>query len=71
MLGDILLIEERHQNAANEILKIVLDTKSDKYIIAISGESGSGKTELAHCLAKLLRKEGIIAKPTIKPRIRL
>lgn len=63
MLGDVLLIEEKHQNAALEILKYVLERNKNKFIVAISGESGSGKTELAHCLAKLLRKEGIMAKP--------
>ncbi len=31
--------------------------------MAISGESGSGKSELAHSLAKMLKKEGITAKP--------
>lgn len=63
MLGDVLLIEEKHQLAAAEILKHVMQRRSDKFIVAISGESGSGKTELAHVLAKLLRKEGVMAKP--------
>ena len=63
MLGDILLIEDKHRNAAAEILHYVLKRKSNKYIVAISGESGSGKTELAHVLAKMLRAEGIMAKP--------
>ena len=63
MLGDILLISEKHQKAAKKILKKVLKEKKEKYIVAISGESGSGKTELAHVLAKMLRKEGIFAKP--------
>ena len=63
MLGDVLLITEKHQNAAKKIFEIILKEKKDKYIVAISGESGSGKTELAHVLAKMLRKEGIMAKP--------
>ncbi|MBI9039292.1 MAG: hypothetical protein JEY97_14245 [Bacteroidales bacterium] len=63
MLGDVLLISEKHQTAAKKILEKVLKEKRDKYIVAISGESGSGKTELAHVLAKMLRKEGIFAKP--------
>lgn len=63
MLGDVLLITEKHENAAKAILPFILDRKVPKMIIAISGESGSGKTELAHVLAKMLRKEGIIAKP--------
>jgi len=63
MLGDILLITEKHKSAAASILKHVLKNKKEKMIVGISGESGSGKTELAHTLAKLLRKEGIFAKP--------
>ncbi|MCK4407021.1 MAG: hypothetical protein KAV44_05045 [Bacteroidales bacterium] len=63
MLGDVLLITEKHEKAAKKIFEIILKEKKEKYIVAISGESGSGKTELAHVLAKLLRKEGIMAKP--------
>ncbi len=63
MLGDILLITEKHRAAAAAILKYLLKNKREKMIIGISGESGSGKSELAHSLAKLLRKEGIFAKP--------
>jgi len=63
MLGDILLIQEKHKKAGEEIIKIILEQKIDKFIVAISGESGSGKTELAHVIAKGLRKHGIFAKP--------
>jgi len=63
MLGDILLITEKHKTTAEKILKVVMEHKKDKMVIAISGESGSGKSELTHSLAKLLRKEGIFAKP--------
>ncbi len=68
MLEDVLLITEKHQNAAAKIVDIVLDEdkvkpKKKKMIIAISGESGSGKSELAHEVAKLLnKKHGIVAK---------
>ena len=63
MLGDVLLIEKKHEDAAKTILKRVLKERKEKYMVAISGESGSGKTELAHVLAKLLKKKGIRAKP--------
>lgn len=63
MLGDVLLISEKHIVAAHEIVKAVLQQKKDKFIIAISGESGSGKSELAHSVAKELKSHGIIAKP--------
>ena len=63
MLGDILLIQEKHKKAGEAIIEKILEQKKDKYIVAISGESGSGKTELAHVIAKGLRKHGIFAKP--------
>jgi len=63
MLGDILLIEEKHRRAGEEIIKYILDNKKERMTIAISGESGTGKTELAHVIAKGLRKHGIFAKP--------
>ena len=63
MLGDVLLISEKHIIAAEEIVKEVLAKNTDKFIIGISGESGSGKSELAHSVAKGLRKHGIVAKP--------
>lgn len=63
MLGDVLLIEEKHKAAAGELKKRILSAKKDKMIIAISGESGSGKSELAHSLAKALKEEGVRAKP--------
>jgi len=63
MLGDVLLISEKHENAAKEILPFILKNRKNKFMIAVSGESGSGKTELSHVLAKMLRKEGIICKP--------
>ncbi len=63
MLGDILLIQEKHKSAGEVIIKKILQQKKNKYIVAISGESGSGKTELAHVIAKGLRKYSIFAKP--------
>ena len=63
MLGDVLLITEKHLTAAHEIVKVVLEMKKEKYIIGISGESGSGKSELAHAVAKELKTHSIIAKP--------
>jgi uridine kinase len=63
MLGDVLLITEKHQNAGATIINYILNHRQPKMMIAISGESGSGKTELAHVVAKGLRKHGIMAKP--------
>lgn len=63
MLGDVLLIEDKHRKAGEAIIQKILERKKDKFIIGISGESGSGKSELAHVIAKGLRKYGIMAKP--------
>ena len=63
MLGDILLIQDKHKWAGKAIIDKILQNNKEKYIVAISGESGSGKTELAHVIAKGLRKHGIFAKP--------
>jgi uridine kinase len=63
MLGDVLLIAEKHQQAGEKIIEIILEKRSPKMIVGISGESGSGKSELAHVIAKGLRKHGIFAKP--------
>ncbi len=63
MLGDVLLITEKHIIAAQEIVKSVLEQKKSRFIIGISGESGSGKSELAHSVAKELKKYDIVAKP--------
>jgi len=67
MLGDILLINDMHKAAAASIHKYVkkdLKKKNNRYryIVGISGESGSGKSELAHALAKLLKGDNIRVK---------
>ncbi len=63
MLEDVLLITEKHRKAAEVITNEILKQKKDKFIVAISGESGSGKSELTHVIAKNLRKHNIFAKP--------
>ncbi len=67
MLGDVLLIKEVHKEAADSIAKVVLAQREEKpkgykYIVAISGESGAGKSELSHSLAKILRDYNIRVK---------
>jgi uridine kinase len=63
MLGDVLLIEDKHRIAGQKIVDFILRDKKSKMMVGISGESGSGKSELAHVIARDLRKEGIMAKP--------
>lgn len=67
MLGDILLINDMHKAAAagiHEHVTIELKRREERYryIIGISGESGSGKSELSHALAKLLKEDHIRVK---------
>jgi uridine kinase len=70
VLSDILLISNKHKKAAEAISERVLverDAKKEKcpgyrFIVAISGESGAGKSELAHSLALVLKKAGIRVK---------
>lgn len=62
MLGDVLLIEEKHRRAAAEILERIPADRKSKFIVAVSGESGSGKSELAHCLGRALKERGVRTK---------
>ena len=57
------MIQEKHKQAGEVILEAILERKKDRMVVAISGESGSGKSELAHVIAKGLRKHGVFAKP--------
>jgi len=63
MLGDVLLITEKHRKAGEIIIEKILSGRKPKMIIGISGESGSGKSELVHVISKGLRSYGIFAKP--------
>ncbi len=54
MLGDILLISDKHKKVAKQIVDKVIQLNKSKIIICVSGESGSGKSELSHCIGKEL-----------------
>ena len=59
MLGDNIIIEKQHRNAAEIIgLNILNSVKGSqiKFTITISGESGSGKSETAIALSDFLTK---------------
>jgi uridine kinase len=66
MLGDVLLINDMHKEAAAAICELVMkdwpEKKESRYIVGISGESGSGKSELAHALGKALKDNRIRVK---------
>ena len=61
------MINDMHKEAAQAICeKVVADreTKEERYryVVGVSGESGSGKSELAHTLAKCLKEKNIRVK---------
>ncbi len=61
MIGDKLVITDYHRQAAAKILPHVqkeLNSPEDTVSVSIAGESGSGKSEIANCLAALLEAEG-------------
>lgn len=68
MLGDILLINDMHKEAAASLCELVLKNLTEKndsryrYVVGISGESGSGKSELSHALGKALKENHIRVK---------
>ena len=61
MRGDKILIRKYHTKAAEKIVKALLPEilSSSRYVITIAGESGAGKTEIAHELTNVLRKKNI------------
>ena len=67
MLGDVLLINDMHKEAAQTICQKVIadrETREERYryVVGISGESGSGKSELAHALGTCLKQHNIRVK---------
>lgn len=63
MIGDIFTIEPAYYQTAKDIWELLQvqmpDYQTQKYCISIAGESGSGKTITAVCLANLLHEKGI------------
>lgn len=62
MLNDVVTIEKKHTNAAVTLFDRVVRDRKTKFIVAISGEVGTGKCEIAHELGRLLINEGISVK---------
>ncbi|MBW2527024.1 MAG: uridine kinase [Deltaproteobacteria bacterium] len=62
MLGDVLLIGANHEQAARAILERLPDPLPARLVVAVGGESGSGKSELAHVTSRLLKERGTLAK---------
>ncbi len=58
MIGDKLVIEKHHTDRATEICRLVKDRFTGQFVITVAGESGSGKSELASEIARILTEEG-------------
>ncbi len=59
MRGDKLVIEPHHSARAAEICDLLAPRIQPGFTLAIAGESGSGKSELASEIARLLGERGI------------
>jgi uridine kinase len=62
MSGDVLLIEQKHIEVAKELAIEIGMQKKGKITLAIGGESGSGKSEIAESLRNKLRSAGFRVK---------
>jgi uridine kinase len=64
MIGDRLVITDYHRQGAARVYTVVqqrLKPDAGPLCVSVAGESGSGKSEIAHCLAELLEKDGYSA----------
>ncbi|UKB77890.1 uridine kinase [Chryseobacterium sp. MEBOG07] len=61
MIGDVINLELKHLDTAENIYKIIKETfdHTQKWAIGICGESGSGKSITAFALKNILEKNGI------------
>lgn len=62
MLNEVLLLNKGHEKAAKIILDRVMPEYKRKYMISISGEVETGKSEVAHMLGRLLKEKNIKVK---------
>ena len=60
MIGDKLVIEPHHTDRARAICALLVDriAAEDRLVVTVAGESGAGKSELAHEIARLLNEAG-------------
>lgn len=59
MIGDKLVIEPHHSERAAEICALLRPRLCDKFVLTVAGESGSGKSETAAEIARILNETGI------------
>ncbi|MCL7454730.1 MAG: hypothetical protein M8467_16965 [Anaerolineae bacterium] len=61
MIGDKLVIEPYHTERATEICDLLSERLAGKLALTVAGESGAGKSELAHEIQRVLNERGIRA----------
>ena len=64
MEGDIILVGEEHERAAEEIIDRLIEeirAKGRRFTITVAGESGSGKSETGQALANALESRDVRA----------
>jgi len=62
MKGDKILVQDLHYRAADAIVPALVDAvraSATRFVIAVSGESGSGKSETAQAIQERLAARGI------------
>ncbi|MBF0433242.1 MAG: uridine kinase [Fibrobacteria bacterium] len=63
MIGDVLILKPFHEQVAKKMYRQISKLKRQKKIVVtIAGESGTGKSEIAHQLRILLKLKGEKAK---------
>lgn len=59
MIGDKIHVQPHHTSAAKEIFEVLKDKiGGERVAITVAGQSGAGKSEIAHELARLLDGDG-------------
>lgn len=63
MIGDVIKAEQRHYDTAQKVLVLLqpLLRRGGRLVLAVGGESGSGKSVTAVCLRDLLAESGLTA----------
>lgn len=61
MIGDKLIIEPYHTERAAQICDLLSDRFAHRSALTVAGESGAGKSELAHEIQRLLNQRGVRA----------
>lgn len=62
MQNQVITITSKHHAAAEIIFNKVIEERTPKYIITVTGEVGTGKSTVSLLLAKLLKEQGIRVK---------